>query len=84
MFSAFLPSFYAPTGSSDSRNLIAACTVLPVLGIVVISMRFVLRKQQKTTLRADDWCMALALIGVIAMAICGILGRQRLKMTYEL
>ncbi|KAM3084557.1 hypothetical protein ACMFMG_001340 [Clarireedia jacksonii] len=55
---------------NDPNFLLAEATILPVLCIVVITLRFYARRTQKAKIGPDDW---LALVGALCTIILGVL-----------
>lgn len=63
-----------PSGPTAPSSLLAVSSTLPALCIIAVLLRFNVRRQQRTSVMADDWIMVPALMLVIGMGICGILG----------
>ena len=78
----YLNFIYRPTGPSAASNLLAVSIVLPILAIVTVVFRFKARRHQKTTPGVDDWLTLLALVFVVGMGVCGILGNQYVSLAY--
>ena len=66
----------SPSGPTSPSYFVAACVVLPVVCILPIALRFNARRLQKAGLKSDDWIMIPALVMVIGMAICGLIGMR--------
>ena len=64
----------SPSGPTSPSYFVAACVVLPVVCIFPVALRFNARILQKAGLKRDDWIMIPALVMVIGMAICGLIG----------
>lgn len=53
----------------SSGEVMAAGIVLPVVGAIVVSMRFWVRSRQKSTAGADDYTILLALVSCWRISI---------------
>ena len=71
MFSTFV---ITPSGPTRPSNFLALCTVLPALCVIFVVLRFNVRRMQKASLLIDDWLALSALLFVLGMAICGLIG----------
>ncbi|KAF7889887.1 uncharacterized protein EAF02_002302 [Botrytis sinoallii] len=60
--------------STSPQGVIACNTILPVLGIAAVGLRFYVRSQQKVALKIDDWLQIPALVLFIGMAIAALYG----------
>ncbi|KAL2043609.1 hypothetical protein N7G274_003916 [Stereocaulon virgatum] len=63
-------------------NVIAAGAALPAVGIIVVALRYWTRVKRKTRLGIDDWLMVPALLCVIGMGACLIVGAKKHVMGY--
>lgn len=69
--------FKTPQGPTSPSNVLAVSIVLPVLCVVAVAFRFNARLLQKNSLKLDDWLTVPALLFVIGMAVCTIIGINR-------
>lgn len=58
-------------------SLIATGILFPVLGLVAVGLRFIVRLRSKAFLGIDDWTILAAWFFVCAMAACQIFGKKR-------
>ena len=68
-------------------QVIAAAIVLPVLGIVAVTLRFRARAHQKSKLGVDNWLIIPALVRTSLLALrpsLTMLGGRLLCLTWEL
>ncbi|KAI9646006.1 hypothetical protein NHQ30_005444 [Ciborinia camelliae] len=63
-------------------EVISAGIILPIIGIIVVGLRFWLRSYQKVKVGPDDYTILLALIFVIGMGICLIYGAAKHSLGY--
>ncbi|KAF4635034.1 hypothetical protein G7Y89_g3062 [Cudoniella acicularis] len=60
--------------TTSTQGIIACNTILPVLGIVVVGLRFHVRSTQKVALKVDDWLQIPALLLFVGMAVTALYG----------
>ena len=53
----------ANTPSTSPSGLVALSTVVPILCIAAVGLRFQLRRKQTQSVQIDDWIMLPALVG---------------------
>ena len=46
----------------NEASVIATSVIFIVLGVVAVSLRFLIRRNRKVTLGADDWLIVVALV----------------------
>ncbi|KAI0107680.1 plasma membrane protein Pth11-like protein [Hypoxylon sp. NC0597] len=63
-------------------HVIAAGVGLPVADIVVVGLRFWLRKRQKLPLKPDDWLMVPATLMTLGVGICLVYGVSQEALAY--
>lgn len=63
-------------------EVLSAGITLPVVGIIVVALRFWLRSYQKAKLGLDDYTILVALFFVIGMSICLIYGAAKHSLGY--
>lgn len=63
LFSVF--SFSIMTSSDENPSFVLASGIIfPVLGIIVVALRFYTRSTQKVSYQLDDWLILPALVGI--------------------
>ncbi len=58
-------------------SLIATGILFPLLGLVVVGLRFIVRLRSKAFLGIDDWTILAAWFIVCGMAACQIVGKEQ-------
>ena len=66
--------FVTPQGPTSPSNVLAVSIVLPLLCVTAVAFRFNARLMQKASLKLDDWLTVPALLFVIGMGVCAIIG----------
>ena len=50
--------------TTSPQGILACSTVLPALGIIIVSLRFYVRSKQKADFQFDDWAQVPVLVSV--------------------
>lgn len=48
---------------------VAISTILPILALITVGLRFQARKTQRLSLNADDWVILAALVSIISLKL---------------
>ncbi|KAF1961852.1 hypothetical protein CC80DRAFT_543222 [Byssothecium circinans] len=71
-----------PIAFVSAGDVVAANVALPLIGLVVVALRFWMRISRKTGVNVDDWLILAALVFVIGMGVAQLYGVSRHSVGY--